>query len=110
MQQDLLTMRIDLDDTRTATRMSTLAEILNPVAGESVSSSCGMIDVTLQSDGTLLIKKRTNQRGSFNIQLFYDDSSDPDTIVFRMDDPPVPPYLIDLSRTLAKIKIFTNAV
>lgn len=110
MAQQLFTIMAGLDERRTATRMSTSAEMLHPTAGERVTSSCGMIELTLQSDGTLLIKKRTNQRGSFNIQLFYDDCSDPDTIVFRMDDPPVPPYLIDSSRTLAKIRILTNPV
>jgi hypothetical protein len=90
--------------------MKTVAEISNPTAGESVTSACGMIEVTLQTDGTLLNKKLKNQKGSFNIQLFYGDSSDPDTIVFRMDDPPVPPYLNDPSRTLAKIRILTTPV
>jgi hypothetical protein len=95
---------------RLLTRMKTAAELLNPTAGESVTSACGMIELTLQSDGTLLIKKLANQRGSFNLQLFYDDSSDPDVIVFRMDDPPIPPYLIDSSRTLVKIRILMNPV
>jgi hypothetical protein len=90
--------------------MTTIAETLNPTAGESVTSACGMIEVTLQKDGTLLIKKLTNQRGSFNIQLFYSDSSDPDTIVYRMDDPPVPSYVIDSGKSLVKIRILTNAV
>jgi hypothetical protein len=90
--------------------MKTVAEILNPTAGESVTSACGMIEVTLQTDGTLLIKTLTNQRGSFNIQLFYDDYSHPDVIVFRMGDPPVPPYLTEASRTLLKIRIVRNPV
>ena len=86
------------------------AEILDPIAGKGVTSVCGMIDVTVQSDGTLLITKHTKQRGSFNIQLFYADSSIPDIIVFRTDDPPIPAYLIDSARMLTKIRILTNAL
>jgi hypothetical protein len=86
-------------------------EIQNPKVGDNVVSKCGLIRVTIASDGSLPITKLiTNKRGSFNIQLYYSGRQEPDTVVFRTDDPPVPPYRRDSSVKLLKLKIVTNPV
>jgi len=86
-------------------------EIENPRVGDSVVSRCGMIKVTIASNGSLPITKLiTNKRGSFNIQLYYAGRKEPDTVVFRTDDPSVPPYRVDPTAKLVKLKILTNPV
>lgn len=86
-------------------------EIHSPNIGDNVVSTCGIIKVTIASDGSLPITKLvTNKRGSFNIQLYYADRKEPDTVVFRTDDPTVPPYRLDSSAKLLKLKIVTNPV
>ena len=86
-------------------------EIQNPNAGDNVVSTCGIIKVTIASDGSLPITKLvTNQRGSFKIQLYYAGREKPDTVVFRTDDSAVPPYRLDSSAKLLKLKIVTNPV
>lgn len=86
-------------------------EIQNPNAGDNVVSTCGVIKVTIASDGSLPVTTLvTNKRGSFHIQLYYADREKPDTVVFRTDDPPVPPYRLDPSAKLLKLKIVTNPV
>jgi hypothetical protein len=42
-------------------------------------------------DGTLSIAKLSNQKGSFNVQVYYEGQNESDTVVYRTDDPPVPP-------------------
>jgi len=84
-------------------------EIQNPRVGDNVVSKCGTIKVIIASNGSLPITKLiTNKRRSFNIQLYYAGREEPDTVVFRTDDPPVPPYRLDSSATLLKLK--TNPV
>lgn len=86
-------------------------EIQNPNVGDNVVSTCGFIKVTLASDGSLPITKLiTNKRGSFHIHLYYAGREEPDTVIFRTDDPPVPPYRLDSSAKLLKLKIVTNPV
>lgn len=86
-------------------------ELVNPTVGDSVVSKCGIIKVTIASNGSLPITKLiTNKKGSFNIQLYYAGQEDPDTVVFRTDDPPVPPYRLDSSVKLLKLRIVTNPV
>jgi len=86
-------------------------EIQNPNVGDNVVSTCGIIKVRIASDGSLPITKLIpNRRGSFNIQLYYAGREEPDTVIFRTDDPPVPPYRLDPSAKLLKLKIVTNPV
>jgi hypothetical protein len=86
-------------------------EIQNPNPGDNVVSTCGIIKVTIASDGSLPVTKLVaNKRGSFNIQLYYAGREKPDTVVFRTDDPAVPPYRLDSSAKLLKLKIVTNPV
>jgi hypothetical protein len=87
-----------------------LAEVQNPKAGDSVTSACGTIKVTLKDDGSLPVSLLSKRRGSFNIQLYYEGTTEPDTVVFRTDDPRVPAYRLDVDRKLTKIKILTNPV
>jgi len=86
-------------------------EIQNPKVGDNVVSKCGTIKVIVASNGSLPITKLiTNKRRSFNIQLYYAGRDEPDTVIFRTDDPPVPPYRLDSSAKLLKLKIVTNPV
>jgi len=87
-----------------------LAEVQNPKAGDSVTSACGTIKVTLKDDGSLPVSLLSKRRGSFNIQLYYEVTIEPDTVVFRTDDPRVPAYRLDVDIKLTKIKILTNPV
>jgi hypothetical protein len=85
-------------------------EIENPTVGDSVVSRCGMIKVSVAEDGSFPITKLTKKRGSFNIHLYYEGKKEPDTIVFRSDDPATPPYRRDPTARLVKIRIVTNPV
>ncbi len=91
-------------------RVGTLAELQNPKAGDSVTSACGTIKVNVKDDGSLPVSLLSKRRGSFNIQLYYEGKTEPDTVVFRTDDPRVPAYRLDVDRKLTKIKILTNPV
>ena len=90
--------------------MGNLAEVQNPKAGDSVTSACGTIKVTLNDDGSLPVSLLSKRRGSFNIQLYYEGTPEPDTVVFRTDDPRLPAYRLNVDRKLIKIKILTNPV
>jgi hypothetical protein len=93
--------------------MSSLArsgEIENPKVGDSVVSGCGMIKVSLAADGSFPVTKLTKKRGSFNIQLYFEGKKEPDTIVFKTDDPAGPLYRLGIIARLIKIKIVTNPV
>lgn len=85
-------------------------EIENPKTGDSVVSRCGGIKVSLAVDGSLPVTRLSKKKGSFNIQLFYEGSSDPDTVVFRTDDPSVPLYRCDATKTLTRIRVISNPV
>jgi hypothetical protein len=85
-------------------------EIKNPKVGDSVVSRCGMIKVSLAADGSFPVTKLTKKRGSFNIQLYFEGNEEPDTIVFRTDDPAIPSYRLGLTAKLVRIKIVTNPV
>src|SRR5206468_11485234 len=81
-------------------------EIENPKVGDSVVSRCGMIKVSLAADGSFPVTKLTKKRGSFNIQLYFEGNQEPDTIVFKTDDPAIPLYRLGLTAAkLVRIKI-----
>ena len=93
--------------------MSSLArsgEIGNPKVGDCVVSRCGMIKVSLAADGSFPVTKLTKKRGSFNIQLYFEGNEEPDSIVFKTDDPAVPLYRLGIIAKLIRIKIVTNPV
>lgn len=86
-------------------------EIQNPAVGDNLVSTCGVVKVTIVPNGSLPVTKLiTNKRGSFNIQPYYAGREEPDTVVFRTEDPPVPRYRLDSSVKLLKLKILTNPV
>jgi hypothetical protein len=87
-----------------------VGKIDRPKIGDTVMSTCGVIKVTVKEDGTLPITKLSNQRGSFNFQVYYEGQTEPDTVVYRTDDPPVPSYRLDSGKSLSKIRIVTNPV
>jgi predicted ThiF/HesA family dinucleotide-utilizing enzyme len=87
-----------------------VAELQNPKAGDGLTSACGIIKVTLNHDGSLLVSVLSTKRGSFNIQVYYEGKAEPDTVVFRTDDPRVPAYRVDTGRRLTKIRVLTNPV
>jgi hypothetical protein len=66
--------------------------------------------ISLAADGSLPVTRLTNKKGSFNIQLFYEGNNEPDTIVFRTDDPSVPLYRRDSTKTLTRIRVISNPV
>jgi hypothetical protein len=85
-------------------------EIDNPKVGDSVVSRCGMIRVSVAPDGSFPATKLTKRRGSFNIQLYFEGKDEPDTIIFKTDDPTIPLYRLGITAKLVRIRIVTNPV
>jgi hypothetical protein len=85
-------------------------EIENPKVGDSVVSRCGIIKVSLAADGSFPVTKLSKKRGSFNIQLYFEGKQEPDTVIFRTEDPAIPLYRLDPTAKLVKVKIVTNPV
>ena len=83
-------------------------EIDDPKAGDSVVSRCGIIKVTVEKDGIISIMKLTQEKRSFNIQLYYAGQAEPATVVFRTNDPTA--YRLDSRKRLTKLKIISNPI